>query len=78
MLILETMAALTRDELVGLIAESRDDVPEPAGLYDDRGEVVGGVLIEYMADVFIKMQRSIDARRRRENLRTEEADEGAW
>lgn len=69
MLILETMAALTRDELVDLIGEARADVVEPAGLYDDHGEVVREVLTEYMADVFLKMQRLIHAMRKRGMVR---------
>ena len=64
MLILETMAALTRDELVNLIGEARAGLLEPAGLYDDHGEVVPEVLAEHMADVFIIIHRSIDAMRK--------------
>jgi hypothetical protein len=75
MLILETMVALTRDELIGLISEAREDVPEPAGLCDDSGEVVGDVLIGHMADIFIKMQKLINAMRKRENPRKEETSE---
>jgi hypothetical protein len=64
MLILETMAALTRDELVDLIGEARAGLLEPAGLYDDHGEVVPEVLADHMADVFLIIHRLIDAMRR--------------
>lgn len=73
MLILETMTALTREELVCLLSESREDLPEPAGLYDDCGEIVPGVLVEHMADVFIRMQKRIDSKRRRGSPRAAES-----
>jgi hypothetical protein len=74
MLVLETMAALTRDELVGLIREAKEDVPEPAAMYDDLGEVVQDVLTEYMAEVFIRMQRLIDRVRKGGKVRKDQTD----
>jgi hypothetical protein len=72
MLILETMVAMTKGELVNLISESLEEVPEPSDLYDDRGEIVQVALTHYMADVFVKMQRLIDAMRKKGNGRREE------
>ena len=72
MLILETMAALTREELVALICEAREEAIEPAYLYDDNDEIIQEALAEHMADVFIKMQRLIDAARRRGNTGKED------
>jgi hypothetical protein len=67
LLILETMVVMTKSELISLVSESREYVPEPSGLYNDHGDggTVPGALTEYMAEVFIKMQGLIDAGRKK-------------
>ena len=69
-----TNSALTRDELVDLIGKARADLLEPAGLYDDHGEVVPEVLAKHIADVFLIIHRLIDAMRKSGKARKEETD----